>query len=204
MAASVLALKTARQSTVHPPRPNRVRAARAPPVKATCFKQSATEFTSHCDRKRRRVGSRLIGESKTLSDYPFMKTKLKPPRNGHRVCLLCARTGSRRRKRTRRMKMTRTVFAVAVAAMLMSPVSGASQAAPIAPLSGAGYRRPKQCDPGLLVSSTLVPPSLVSPSPSLLARLLRPHALPLVAVVLPTDSSNPPRRSLSARHFLFV
>jgi len=35
------------------------------------------------------------------------------------------------------MKMTRTVFAVAVAAMLMSPVSGASQAAPIAPLSGA-------------------------------------------------------------------
>ena len=33
--------------------------------------------------------------------------------------------------------MTRTVFAVAVAAMLMSPVSGASQAAPIAPLIGA-------------------------------------------------------------------
>jgi hypothetical protein len=35
------------------------------------------------------------------------------------------------------MKMTRTVFALALAAMLMLPVSGASQAAPIAPLSTA-------------------------------------------------------------------
>jgi hypothetical protein len=35
------------------------------------------------------------------------------------------------------MKMTRTVFAVTVAAMLMLVLSGASQAAPIAPLSGA-------------------------------------------------------------------
>jgi len=33
--------------------------------------------------------------------------------------------------------MTRTVFAMAVAAMLMLVLSGASQAAPIAPLSGA-------------------------------------------------------------------
>src|SRR5271165_32410 len=45
-----------------------------------------------------------------------------------------------------------------------------------------GYRRPKQCDAGLLVSSPLVSPSLVSPSPSLLARLLRPRALPLAVV----------------------
>jgi ABC-type glycerol-3-phosphate transport system substrate-binding protein len=35
------------------------------------------------------------------------------------------------------MKMTRIVFAMAVAAMLMLAVSGTSQAAPIAPLSGA-------------------------------------------------------------------
>ena len=33
--------------------------------------------------------------------------------------------------------MTRTVFAMAVVAPLMAVVSGASQAAPIAPLSGA-------------------------------------------------------------------
>jgi ABC-type glycerol-3-phosphate transport system substrate-binding protein len=35
------------------------------------------------------------------------------------------------------MKMTRTVFAMVVAALLMSAVSGTAQAAPIAPLSGA-------------------------------------------------------------------
>jgi hypothetical protein len=34
------------------------------------------------------------------------------------------------------MKMTRTVFAMAVAALLTLAVSGTSQAAPIAPLSG--------------------------------------------------------------------
>jgi hypothetical protein len=39
--------------------------------------------------------------------------------------------------KTRRMKMTRTVFAMAVAATLTLAVSGASQAAPIAPLGGA-------------------------------------------------------------------
>jgi hypothetical protein len=39
-AASVRALKTARQSKVHPLRPNRVRAAPVPPVKATCFKHA--------------------------------------------------------------------------------------------------------------------------------------------------------------------
>jgi hypothetical protein len=39
--------------------------------------------------------------------------------------------------KTRRMKMTRTVFAMAVAAILTMAVSGAPQAAPIAPLSGA-------------------------------------------------------------------
>src|SRR6516165_11495226 len=42
------------------------------------------------------------------------------------------------------------------------------------------HHRPKQCDAGLLVSSSLVSSPLVSPSPSLLARLLRPRALPLV------------------------
>jgi hypothetical protein len=39
--------------------------------------------------------------------------------------------------KTRRMKMTRTVFAMAVAATLTLAVSGASQAAPIAPLGDA-------------------------------------------------------------------
>ena len=100
--------------------------------------------------------------------------------------------------------MTRTVFAVAVAAMLMSLRFRRFASRADCASQRRGYRRPKQCDPDLLVSSPLVPPSLVSPSPSLLARLLRPRALPLVAVVQPTDSSNPPRRSLSVRHFLFV
>jgi len=129
-----------------------------------------------------------------------MKMKLKPSRNGHPVCVLCARTGSRRRKRTRRMKMTRTVFAMAVAAMLMLVLSGASQAADCAS-QRRGYRRPKQGDAGLLVSSPLVSPSLVSPSPSLLARLLRPRALPLVVVALPTDPLT--RRADRSRRGIF-
>src|ERR1041385_3533953 len=48
-----------------------------------------------------------------------------------------ARAQVRAGGKTRRMKMTRTVFAMAVAAILTMAVSGASQAAPIAPLSGA-------------------------------------------------------------------
>ena len=75
--------------------------------------------------------------------------------------------------------MTRTVFAMAAAALLMSAISGTAQAAPIA-ASWRCHHRPKQCDAGLLVSSSLVSSPLVSPSPSLLARLLRPRALPLV------------------------
>jgi Spy/CpxP family protein refolding chaperone len=40
-------------------------------------------------------------------------------------------------EQSRRMKMTRIVFAMVVAAMLTLAVSGTSQAAPIAPLSSA-------------------------------------------------------------------
>src|SRR5205085_11986657 len=39
---------------------------------------------------------------------------------------------------TRRMKMTRTVFAMAVAAFLLAVGGGTSQAAPIAPLASVG------------------------------------------------------------------
>src|SRR5262249_23420492 len=70
-----------------------------------------------------------------------------------------------------------------------------------------GYRRPKQCNAGLLVSSPLVSSplassplvlsSVVSPSPSLLARPLRARALPLVVIGRPPNqASNLPRRSL--------
>src|SRR5262249_20987514 len=70
-----------------------------------------------------------------------------------------------------------------------------------------GYRRPKQCNAGILVSSPLVPSPLasaplvssrvVSPSPPLLARPLRARALPLVVIGRPPNqASNLPRRSL--------
>ena len=64
-----------------------------------------------------------------------------------------------------------------------------------------GYRRPKQGDAGLLVSSPLVSPSPVSPSPSLLARLSRPRALSLVVVALPTDPLT--RRADRSRRGIF-
>src|SRR5262249_23927194 len=70
-----------------------------------------------------------------------------------------------------------------------------------------GCRRPKQYNAGLLASSPLVSSplassplvssSVVSPSPSLLARPLRPSALPLVVIGRPQNqASNLPRRSL--------
>jgi hypothetical protein len=74
---------------------------------------------------------------KYVSDNPFIKVRLEYRGTVIMFWVLCARTGSRRRRRTRRMKMTRTVFAMAVAAPLVLAVSGGLQAAPIAPLSGA-------------------------------------------------------------------
>ncbi len=62
--------------------------------------------------------------------------------------------------------MIRTVFAMAAAALLFAAVSGTSQAAPIAPLTGVTASRRRPRDAGVLAS----------PSP-LLARTLGPRAI---------------------------
>src|SRR5262249_53811534 len=75
-AALVRGLKTARQSKVHLLLPNRVRAAPAPPVKATCFKLPGTEVVAHRDCRDRRVDLRTLSLGQNGSDYPFMKMKV--------------------------------------------------------------------------------------------------------------------------------
>ena len=94
--------------------------------------------------------------------------------------------------------MTRTVFAVVVAAMLTLAVSVGSQAAPIAPLGSAVTADQSNVTPVYWYHHRWY-----RHHRSLLARSLWPRALPLVVVGCQSPS-NPPRQSFSARRFLFV
>src|SRR5262249_25682631 len=100
------------------------------PVKLTSHEYRLLSYLMHHT-------GRTLSASQNDSDYPFMKVKLDSLWNRHPICVLCARTGSRRRRTARRVKMTRIMFAMAVATLLMMAASGTSQAAPIAPLSTA-------------------------------------------------------------------